>query len=88
MFIILTKVESGNISLFYLGLPAGIYYLYNELKSETGARFKLPISKISAIEFDRNNVMIEFSDFENKVVREHIKKAEPKGVILLKSLFP
>jgi hypothetical protein len=87
VLIILAKVENETISLFYLGLPIGIYYLYHQLKSETGARFKLPISKVSTIEFDGNNVMIEFTDIKNEVVREYIKKADNKGIVLLKNIF-
>ena len=79
---------SGKISLFLIvGLAAGMYFIYNYMKTELGAKFKLPISKVKSIEIVESNVTIKFFDANEEISEIYLEKVEEKGLSTLEDLI-
>jgi membrane-bound ClpP family serine protease len=87
IFLLYLNMVNGRISiLLIIGLPIGLFSIYNYLKTEIGSRFKLPISKIVSIAILSNNVSIEFKNFENKIEVEKLPNIEEKGIEILEKI--
>ena len=88
VFLFLKNLMSAKISLLLiLGLPAGAYFVYNYLRTELGPKYKLPISKLSNIEFAQKNVTINFINGKNEDDSELLKNVDQKGLDLLNKLI-
>ena len=85
--LIVKHLTSGGMSLLLvIGLPLGGYFLYHYLKSEIGGKFKLPITKIDAIEIENSTAIIHFFNAQNGKEEEVLKNVEEKGLRILKGL--
>ena len=81
------KLFSDEANLFLIiGIPLSGYSLYNYLKSELGSKYKLPISKISNIEIDKQDVNIQFFNFKNELDNELLENIDTKSLGILTRL--
>jgi uncharacterized protein (DUF58 family) len=81
------NILSGKISILLLvSLAISMYFIYNYMKTELGAKFKLPISKVKSIEIVESNVTINFFDADNEINHIYLEKVEEKGKSILEGL--
>ena len=60
---------------------------YNYLKSDLGLGYKIPLSKISNIEFDEEETIVSFIDGDGNKSYETLIKLEDKGKAFLRGKF-
>ncbi len=80
-------LSSRTSLLLMVGLPTLAYFLYNYLKTETGSKYALPVSKLISIESDQKDITIHFMNGENKKDSELLTNVEQKGFDLLNTLM-
>lgn len=86
---IIYKTLSGNKPYFKLifGLPVVAYFVNNYFKSETGKRYKIPLSKIKSVEnYNMDGLKIYFLNAANEDDFEIIEHIENKGFKILEDL--
>lgn len=71
-------------------LPVGIILLlisgYKYIRSGSGSQYKIPLSKISKMEYSHKSLKIHFKNNDNKEDFEQIENIEEKGIQILKDL--
>jgi hypothetical protein len=87
VFMIYKNMVSGKVGLTLIGTTVvGGYKLYEYLKTEIGAKFKIPLSKISEIKLSEQNAEIFFLDSEGKTDNYKLIRIDEKGFGILESL--
>lgn len=81
--LVLSKAKNGSIpvGIILLGLGA-----YTYMKRETGKQYKIPISKIKAVEISENQAKIIFLNELNSDDFEILNGVEAKGIGILSEL--
>lgn len=88
-FIIFMSLANGRVSLFaLLGIPLGLFSIYNYLKPDIGENYKLPIKKITSINIEENKAVIEFKFLVEQNGTKKLENIEEKGEELLRNLKP
>ena len=87
VFMIYKNMVSGKVGLTLIGTTVvGGYKLYEYLKTEIGAKFKIPLSKISEIKITEHNAEIFFLDSEGNKDNYKLIRVDEKGFGILESL--
>ena len=86
-FLIYKSLLSGKagLSLILITVVGG-YKLYDYLKSEIGAKFKIPLEKISEIKDHESGIEIFFTNGEGKPDSYKLQKVAEKGFAVMHSL--
>jgi hypothetical protein len=88
VFLLIFPIDSGKVKF---SLIAGLVVLAisarKYLKTEIGAKFKLPISKIENIVLNTESATITFEDGEGKSAEQILEKVDQKGIDLLEELI-
>jgi hypothetical protein len=64
----------------------GGYSLYEYLKTEIGAKFKIPLDKIVEIKEQENSIEINFINGEGDNDTYKLEKIDEKGIAIIKSM--
>jgi len=86
-FLIFKSYISGKVGLSLIAITSfGGYKLYGYLKTEIGAKFKIPINKISEIKVAEKSIEIIFTNGEGKIDSYKLYRIEEKGISIMNSL--
>ena len=86
-FLVVKNLISGKVGLTLLVVAiAGGYKLYDYLRSEIGAKFKIPLTKISEIRENGSSIEIIFTNGEGNVDSYKLLRVEEKGIMIMGSL--
>lgn len=86
-FLILKSMISGKLGLAFIVLTVALgYKLYDYLKTEIGAKFKIPLDKISAITETGNSIEIIFINGEGNQDSCKLHRVDEKGIAVMNSL--
>jgi hypothetical protein len=87
VFMIYKNMVSGKVGLTLIGTTiVGGYKLYEYLKTEIGAKFRIPLSKIYEIKLSELNAEIYFEDGEEKKDNYKLMRIDEKGYGILENL--
>ena len=71
-------------------LPLGIILLfmsaYFYIRASSGNQYKIPLSKITKMEYTFNTLKIHFKNFDDKEDFERLDAIDKKGIQILKDL--
>lgn len=74
----------------HIAIPLGIIIIvitaFKYMRSESGKKYKIPLSKIKNFEIVDNSIKINFVNLNNEIDFETINKVEEKGLIYLEKL--
>lgn len=86
-FLMFKSFISGKTGLTLISiLLVGGYKLYEYLKTEIGAKFKIPISKVSEIKESEKNIEIIFTNGEGKIDTYKLYQVDTKGFLIMSNL--
>jgi hypothetical protein len=81
------NIVSGRVAVTLIILSIiGCYKLYDYLKAEIGAKFKIPHENISEIKINNRSIEIIFINGEGKNDNYKLHKVEEKGIAIMISL--
>lgn len=81
------SILSGRVALTLIVITIlGSYKLYEYLKTEIGAKFKIPREKISEIRVNNRSIEIFFSNGEGNNDSYKLHRVEDKGISVMNSL--
>ncbi|HEX8575185.1 MAG TPA: hypothetical protein VF677_02725 [Flavobacterium sp.] len=87
VFLIIKNFISGKVGLTLVLIAiGGGYKLYEYMKSEIGAKFKIPLTKITAIKENDKSIEIIFINGEGKTDNYKLHRVENKGIKIVTSL--
>ena len=82
------QLSQGKIYLVFIGLVGlGGYQLYQYLRTEIGARFKIPRTKLIAVKMTDNQALLTFINADNEEDEYKIQGIKDKGRQLLTDHF-
>ena len=82
------SILSGKVAITLIVITVlGGYKLYEYLKTEIGAKFKIPLDKISEIIVNDKSIEILFINGEGKNDSYKLHRVEGKGVAVMNSLI-
>lgn len=86
-FLIFKNLMSGKVGFFLIAIVAlGGYKLYDYLKTEIGAQFKIPKSKITEIKIGKESAEILFLNADEKSDSYKLLRIDKKGIEILTEL--
>jgi hypothetical protein len=86
-FLFFKNMLSAKPSLLLVAITVGGgYKLYQYMKREIGAKFKIPVEKIQEIRLEENNAVIIFITETGDADRYNLVKVEKKGLEILQTL--
>lgn len=86
-FSIIKNLISGKVGITLLLIAVvGGYKLYEYMKSEIGAKFKIPLTKISEIKENGTTIEIIFINGEEKMDSYKLHRVEEKGIKIVTAL--
>jgi hypothetical protein len=86
-FLLFKNIESGKVSIGLILLIAiGGYQLYNYLRTEIGAKFKIPLKKITDIKEIEKTIEISFTNGEGNSDNYTLSGIEEKGILIMNKL--
>jgi hypothetical protein len=85
---LISNLQKGKVSFISIGLLFLMFTAFKYMKSETGKKYKIPLSKIKDFIITDNTVTIHFLNLNNEIDFETISKVEDKGLNLIKTHFP
>ena len=87
-FVMFKALSSESVYFkFIFVLPVIAFFVYRYFKTETGKRYKIPLSKIQSVErYDKDGIKIFFLNAADQPDFEIIANVEPKGFTVLTDL--
>ena len=86
-YMIVNSMINGRVGITLLILTVGGgYKMYDYIRHGIGAKFKIPLVKISGFTVLGNTVEIEFTDGEGNIDQYKLHKVEEKGLGIIHSL--